>query len=425
MNNNFHSDKKKDLYRSAPSFESGFEDDFENGFDDDYDDSFPSYNAPPVRSRRRDDAFAAPISSRTADYNEEEFDFRPEKNSAPPPTSFGTRNLFIALAVMCILASCLMSSGDLIRSAGGINDKLSAKLDLSAGFDSIITNVINTAHGMPKVYALPMNESPAMPPNEDNYSSYVDEEGITHDTYIDETISVDCSRKRYYVNDVSTIAAVARIKIAHPTQLRSAFAGGQYGSTRMRPSDISKQVNAIISINGELYNYAGRNALLIRQGTLYRDTGNKYRDMLFIDSNGDFSIVYDSVARETGLFNNPENPIYQTVNFGPVLVRDGEVVDPKSVQENCRWRNPRSAIGQTGKLEYIIVAVEGRAEDSKGLTTLDLAELMKQLGCTQAYNLDGGQSSIMVFHNKIYNRISNGNERTFSDILYFGSALPQ
>ena len=334
--------------------------------------------------------------------------------------------LVICIAVMCLMGAFFLSSGDIISSDSAITEHLSANLDLKVGFDAILTNVQNTAQGLPKVYTLPMNESPAQPANEDNYSSYVDENGVEHYTYIDPTITVDCWRQRYQVNEYSIIAAVAKIKIAHPTQLRTALAGGQYGSTRLKPSTISKQVNAIVAINGDLYNYNGKNTLMIRQGTVYRDYPYSYNDVLYIDSNGDFTIMRGNEAYDNGFYPSDERTIYQTITFGPPLVMDGEIVQfDHGITLNFFYRNPRSAIGQTGPLEYVLVAVEGRSDESKGLTTNDLAYLMYDLGCIQAYNLDGGQSSMMIFHNEPFNHISNGGERTFSDIIYFGSALPQ
>ena len=42
----------------------------------------------------------------------------------------------------------------------------------------------------------------------------------------------------------------------------------------------------------------------------------------------------------------------------------------------------------------------------------------------EAYNLDGGQSSVLYFHDAVYNHVADGGERTLSDIIYFATALP-
>ena len=61
-------------------------------------------------------------------------------------------------------------------------------------------------------------------------------------------------------------------------------------------------------------------------------------------------------------------------------------------------------------------------------TTCTLAQAAKYLhakGVENAYTLDGGQTSSMVFNGELVNRVDWGNERTMSDIIYFASAVPE
>jgi exopolysaccharide biosynthesis protein len=84
------------------------------------------------------------------------------------------------------------------------------------------------------------------------------------------------------------------------------------------------------------------------------------------------------------------------------------------------------AIGQMGPLQYVLVVVDGRQEGySRGITLKMLAEFMGELGCQEAFNLDGGGSATMVFGGKCYNNISGESERNISDIIYFASAVPE
>ncbi len=60
--------------------------------------------------------------------------------------------------------------------------------------------------------------------------------------------------------------------------------------------------------------------------------------------------------------------------------------------------HPRSAVGadRAGATLWLVV-VDGRQPDySEGVTVVELAALMKELGCWQALNLDGGGSSILL-----------------------------
>jgi len=85
--------------------------------------------------------------------------------------------------------------------------------------------------------------------------------------------------------------------------------------------------------------------------------------------------------------------------------------------------NPRTAIGVIGDLHYVFVVSDGRTDDSEGLSLYELAAFLQSLGCTTAYNLDGGGSSSMVFLDEIVNNPVNGRksgERSVSDIVYIG-----
>ena len=61
----------------------------------------------------------------------------------------------------------------------------------------------------------------------------------------------------------------------------------------------------------------------------------------------------------------------------------------------------------------IIFVCEGRnmTEGVAGLTTANVAKVMKDLGCTEALNLDGGGSSRMLVNGKETIKGSDGKQR--------------
>ena len=59
-----------------------------------------------------------------------------------------------------------------------------------------------------------------------------------------------------------------------------------------------------------------------------------------------------------------------------------------------------------------------------GMYASTAAQIMYDKGCRQAYELDGGQTAVIVFDGTPANGIVYGSERTMSDILYFATALP-
>ncbi len=55
--------------------------------------------------------------------------------------------------------------------------------------------------------------------------------------------------------------------------------------------------------------------------------------------------------------------------------------------------------------------VDGRQTESRGVDLTELAIIMKDLGCVEALNLDGGGSSSMVANGILLNRPSGGTLR--------------
>ena len=112
-------------------------------------------------------------------------------------------------------------------------------------------------------------------------------------------------------------------------------------------------------------------------------------------------------------------------SFGPGLVIDGEVtVSSGDEVKRAQVTNPRTAFGLISPLHYLFVVSDGRTDESTGLSLLELADLMKELGCVTAYNLDGGGSSTIWFNGKVLNQPTTFGdtiaEREVSDIVYIG-----
>lgn len=95
----------------------------------------------------------------------------------------------------------------------------------------------------------------------------------------------------------------------------------------------------------------------------------------------------------------PFHPLTAVGGFG-VLLRDGEI--PASLDstgaESFRGRHPRTAVGWSADQRRLVLAVvDGRQPGySAGMTLRELAATMRDLGASEALNLDGGGSSAMA-----------------------------
>jgi exopolysaccharide biosynthesis protein len=112
------------------------------------------------------------------------------------------------------------------------------------------------------------------------------------------------------------------------------------------------------------------------------------------------------------------------VGAGPQLVKDGNIYLTTKTEgfgnDIVSGRAPRSAIGITPDRHLLLAVVDGRQPaHSVGMTLLELAKFMQELGVTDAMNLDGGGSTELVVMGEIANRPSDGKERLLGDALIF------
>lgn len=237
-------------------------------------------------------------------------------------------------------------------------------------------------------------------------------------SYLDENIQITLTEYREY--DTSIYAA--DIVLSSSKYLQTALAQNSYGrNVTETTSEIAKNADAIIAINGDYYGVQ-EEGYVLRNGVLYRDTASSRQEDLVIYDDGRFSIINEEeIAAEKLL----EDGAQQILSFGPALVEDGTVVVSEGDEVGkAKTSNPRTAIGIIDALHYVFVVSDGRTEDSAGLSLSQLAEFMKGLGVVTAYNLDGGGSSTMYFNGEVINNpTTNGRsikERSVSDIVYIG-----
>lgn len=234
---------------------------------------------------------------------------------------------------------------------------------------------------------------------------------ITDRSYVSHDISITITD---HISD-NMAYYVADIYIRDLESFRSAFAKGTYPEPRSAQTDsvrnMAKENNAILAINADYceIRYTG---ILYRNGVLYRD----------VDKDDVVALTYDGVLTTytneafRALSQEQLDQIWQTATFGPALLVDGEPIS--GYTGAIANANPRSALGYYEPGHYCFVQCDGRQDGySIGMTMDEFAVLMASLGCTEAYNLDGGTSSEMVFNGERVNQPYNGG-RYSSDIFY-------
>lgn len=241
---------------------------------------------------------------------------------------------------------------------------------------------------------------------------------ISETSYEDGQISVTLTE----YCEADTTVYVADILLSSSEYLKTAFAQNSYGkNVTEKTSEMAARENAVLAINGDYYG-AQEKGYVLRSGKLYRSEAEKGQEDLVIYQDGTFEIISEEdIAAEELL----EQGAQEILSFGPALIQEGDIcVTEEDEVGKAMASNPRTAIGIIDSLHYVFVVSDGRTEESEGLSLLELAELMYELGVETAYNLDGGGSSTMYFNGKVVNKPTTSGksikERSVSDIVYIG-----
>lgn len=127
------------------------------------------------------------------------------------------------------------------------------------------------------------------------------------------------------------------------------------------------------------------------------------------ETNGESTFVGfdDKGIMHVGYYNAwsaEANNIKNGVSFGPVLIMNGQAVNPSHLPSGV---NPRTAIGQRGDGAVLMLVIDGRQVHSMGATYQDCMEIMLSRGAVNAINMDGGSSTSMYYNGEYVNRNSS------------------
>lgn len=218
---------------------------------------------------------------------------------------------------------------------------------------------------------------------------------------------------------------VADVTLTDAAQLQSAFAKDSFGTNIIAyTSEIAAEHNAVFAINGDYYGFRD-SGIVIRNGVIYRDIPARVGLAFYLDGT---MRIYDET--QTTAQQLVDSGVWNTLSFGPALLENGEIVsgldnveiDTNFGNHSIQGANPRTGIGIIDANHFVFVVVDGRSAGySRGVTLKEFAWILKDLGCTTAYNLDGGGSSTMYFMGRVVNNpLGKNQERGTSDILFLG-----
>ncbi len=146
-----------------------------------------------------------------------------------------------------------------------------------------------------------------------------------------------------------------------------------------------------------------------------------------------FAVMKDGSVKigKSAEYDADKGNIQEAIGIYKMLVYDGNIELSASDQANTQ-KYPRQTIGITADGKVILLSADGNQEPTSiGLTLMEQAQVMLDLGCVYAGHLDGGGS--MTYGSKpegedsfkIVNRPSDGSERSISNgLIIVSTAAP-
>ena len=276
---------------------------------------------------------------------------------------------------------------------------------------NVVQAVVDSAAGLLDGQSLAWNRDIAFMP------------GSTIRYYCDETILAIAWKEALGNSAVS----FGEIKTADGSQIRRYIANNSYGSdVQLYASDMARDVNAVIALNGDFYAFRSIGVTVYRR-QLYRNSG-KSLDTCFITSAGDLVFAHRGELQsdeDTRRFM-AEHDVVFSLSFGPILIENGQLLPAESYGDypigELNRIYSRSGIGQLGERHYLIATLGEQGPYNTRAQLYTFAGYLAAKGCERAYTLDGGQTAVMIFDGKPFNRVDWDSERTMSDIVYFATA---
>lgn len=218
------------------------------------------------------------------------------------------------------------------------------------------------------------------------------------------------------------------------------FVSDDSSDNRETVSSFAKDLGARVVVNGGYFTMnvtpAHHYGLLISEGKVISNTTDSViRDSVHYEvaraaigfSNEDNIDISWVTSRDDILYawplpprNQPGRPaepldysdtriwkVHDAIGAGPVLIMNGKIHITSDEEvffgTTIPKIHPRTAAGYTQQGMLILMVVDGRQEQSRGVSLDELAILMQELNVVEAMNLDGGGSTSLVVNNTLVN----------------------
>jgi len=267
-------------------------------------------------------------------------------------------------------------------------------------------------------FAAALHSDPALIPYPENRDAegYLPEGEFVYESpetglwaYLSPTVQVEIIQYDTEAPKHRWFAAEIKFKPEQEQFKRQLYVNATFKDQQIWPQTLAQTSKMVFAVNGDYY--LARADKKSAVGNILRDYQVLYNvsktsawpnlDTLALHDDGSLS-VYDATAITADALA-ARGDVHDALSFGPWLVNDSRL--RLYHEKNANAAEPRCAIGMIEPGHYIVIDCEGRVPDgTKGLTVNETAMLLYSYGVTEAFNLDGGSTSVIIFMGEKLNR---------------------
>lgn len=236
------------------------------------------------------------------------------------------------------------------------------------------------------------------------------------------TIQSDKIRAQLFSIHAQNFSGYAlKVKLGSKDAMKMVLGNDEFGSSETTMSAV-KRYNAIAGVNaGGFADGHGKRYPLsttVMNGEYIGGFEPSFANLFFVGLSEDNKLIGGNFSSREQL--DKLKPRFGA-SFVPVLLKDG-----RSLQIPTKWqvspkRAPRTVIANYKDDQLLFLVIDGYNESgSSGATLEELQILLKRFGAVDAYNLDGGGSSSLIFNGRVVNTPSDGKLRSLpTHFLFF------
>lgn len=171
-----------------------------------------------------------------------------------------------------------------------------------------------------------------------------------------------------------------------------------------KTSDFGKQNNALAALNGTFFDianggsvdYIRADGIVINENRLSKSgirAGHQQSALVF--NKGKLSLEKWNGKQDWEQSLEGEDIMVS----GPLLILNRDVEKLDTANAFNKTRHPRTAVAITKNNRVLLITVDGRNENSAGMSLFELTKLLRWLNAKDAINLDGGGSTALWINN--------------------------